>query len=98
MRLALALILLAVEGLSFPALTICVARAFALAACSRSGIGYFLLAGIPNEDLGRLLRFDVLSNPIIHSYRVDGVPKPSDVFLKHDSGCLLLVPHKRPCE
>ena len=53
---------------------------------------------MPNEDLGSDFLLLVESNPIIHSYCVDGIPKPSDVFLKHDSSRLLLVPHKRSCE
>src|SRR6185312_16093109 len=56
MRSALASIFAALDLLRWPALTCWVARALALAAWARSGIGYFLEPGRPNSDFGRAAR------------------------------------------
>src|SRR6266852_5670802 len=66
MRFAFALILAALALDSFPRFTICVARAFAFAACERSGIGYFLLLGKPNALDFSLLRRAVRSLAMPH--------------------------------
>ena len=50
------MILAAFEAERFPFFTCWVARAFALAAWARSGIGYFLNSGSPNFDGGSAFR------------------------------------------
>lgn len=61
MALAFARIRAAAEDDRCPALTCCVARAFALAAWARSLIGYFRELGRPNFEAGSLLRAFALS-------------------------------------
>jgi len=46
---------------SSPRSSSCSARAFALAACLRSGIGYFLSSGKPKSLFGKLLRVEVVN-------------------------------------
>src|SRR6266702_8871029 len=64
-RFAFALIRAALDALNLPRLTICVARAFAFAACERSGIGYFLTPGKPNVLDFSLLRRAALNLAIL---------------------------------
>src|SRR6266436_9500450 len=64
MRLAFARILAADAAESLPFLTCCVARAFALAAWLRSGIGYLRSFGSPNVLADRCLRAEVVMWPI----------------------------------
>ena len=52
-RLALASMRRLALADSFPSWTSLLARALALAACRRSGIGYFLLPGNPKSSLGK---------------------------------------------
>src|ERR1700739_2401735 len=60
--LALASIFALLAGDRLPALTCCVARAFALAACALSGIGYLRDPGKPKVDLLNLLRRALLNS------------------------------------
>ena len=61
MRFALALIFAALAGDSLPLCTIWVARAFALEACDRSGIGYLCESESPNSLDGMCLRAAAVS-------------------------------------
>ena len=65
--LAFFLIVAACDGDSVPASTPCVARALALAAWLRSGIGKARLPGSPNLDAGSALRVAALSFAIVIS-------------------------------
>jgi hypothetical protein len=64
-RFAFALIFAAADLLSFPRRTICVARAFAFAACRRSGIGYARRPGSPNVLLRSRLRLLALKRATV---------------------------------
>jgi hypothetical protein len=79
-RFAFALIRAALDALSLPLRTICVARAFAFAACERSGIGYFLLPGKPNALDFSLLRRAARSLAMLH--RIDISPAASFTITK----------------
>jgi hypothetical protein len=78
--LAFARIFAALDADSFPRFTICVARAFAFAACARSGIGYFLDPGRPKVLEGNDFRSIVSISPIGLVYHTHpSTPMPASV-------------------
>ena len=89
-RLALARILAAEAALSLPRFTICVALAFALAACERSGMGYFREPGRPKLDFGKAFLRAALSLLMTTDLFFPAVPRMAAVAALSACGRLTL--------
>ncbi len=65
------------DGDIFPRFSCCVARAFAFAACARSGIGYFRCAVRPKAAAGNWRRCCALNTAIWFTPRLVGLAHPN---------------------